>query len=146
MTDATTSAAAQRAYIDRLPISDANRIELQSRTQSGYEAIDSLIKAHSIRLDILTTTIRAFKCAVENDRVATRQGGLLDTYYVVNLMEALEALVPDEKKLEDDVFEAIERADGDAAKPAASIPTPTPTATRSTAKRARREAIVGSAA
>lgn len=99
---------------------------------------------YSIKLDILQSTINAFKDAIIN----ADTGRPLETYYVVNLLEAIDALVPDSDGFMDAARDSIMKVDElwrDVAVPEAAA-TPAKPDTRPKSKRARREATVGSAA
>ncbi|MEQ1686795.1 MAG: hypothetical protein ABL916_24340 [Burkholderiaceae bacterium] len=135
---------AVRNQADTFVVPDASNPTIEGIFQTHVEAIQNCVNAHSFRLDILRSTLTAFKNGVESRTDRSEQ---LATNYVVNLMEALEALVPSEQELDDGVNDAWRdvRRLSDAQNVATQAP-PIGNTRAKRAKRASREAIVGSAA
>ena len=109
--------------------------------KTDVQAIDTCLSAHSTRLDVLRSTITAFTIGIESKAC---HGGQLDGYHILNLMEALQTLVPSEEDL-DAVVRAAWR-DAYRAHEAANSAKDAPAPARKHAGRTRRNVTARSAA
>ncbi len=121
--------------------SNASHLAVAGAFLAHIEALEQTVNAHSVRLDILRSTLTAFKSGVEN---RTDRGALLENRYVINLLEALELLVPSEQELDKGVSDAWRQAHQ--ANESAHVAAQAHITGSAHTKRARREAAAGSAA